>query len=103
MRVRWHHQLNAREFEQTPGDSERQGSWACCSPRGRSVGRDLVAKQQQQHKLDPGGQVMSIQIGVQERDFAGGTGCRRVHVPDPTWKTSGQCLLRKEGKLLDTI
>lgn len=25
---------------------------------------------------------MSIQIGVQERDFAGGRGCCRVHVPD---------------------
>ena len=25
--VRWHHQLNGREFEQTPGDGERQGAW----------------------------------------------------------------------------
>ena len=30
--VRWHHQLNGYEFEQTPGDSEGQGSLACCSP-----------------------------------------------------------------------
>ena len=29
--VVWHHQLNGREFEQTPGDSEGQGSLACCS------------------------------------------------------------------------
>ena len=29
-----HHQLNEREFEQTPGDSEGQGSLVCCSPRG---------------------------------------------------------------------
>ena len=28
--VRWRHPLN--EFEQTPGDSEGQGSLACCSP-----------------------------------------------------------------------
>ena len=27
--VGWHHQLNGHEFEQTPGDSERQGSLAC--------------------------------------------------------------------------
>ena len=26
----WHHQLNGHEFEQIPGDSERQGSLACC-------------------------------------------------------------------------
>ena len=29
--VGWHHQLNAHEFEQTPGDSEGQGSLVCCS------------------------------------------------------------------------
>ena len=33
--VRWHHQLNGYEFEQTPGDSEGQGSLVCCSPWGR--------------------------------------------------------------------
>ena len=30
-----HHQLNEHEFEQTLGDSEGQGSMACCSPWGR--------------------------------------------------------------------
>ena len=30
----WHHQLNGHEFEQTPGDSEGQGSLVCCSPWG---------------------------------------------------------------------
>ena len=34
--VGWHHQLNGHEFEQTPGDSEGQGSLACCSPWGHS-------------------------------------------------------------------
>ena len=29
--VAWHHQLTECEFEQTQGDSERQGSLACCS------------------------------------------------------------------------
>ena len=29
--VEWHHRLNGHEFEQTPGDSEGQGSLACCS------------------------------------------------------------------------
>ena len=29
-----HHRLNGHEFEQTPGDSEGQGSLACCSPWG---------------------------------------------------------------------
>ena len=29
-----HHQLNRHKLEQTPRDSERQGSLACCSPWG---------------------------------------------------------------------
>ena len=33
--VGWHHQLNGHEFEQIPGDGERQGSLACCSSWGR--------------------------------------------------------------------
>ena len=32
--VGWHHWLNGHEFEQTPGDSEGQGSLAHCSPWG---------------------------------------------------------------------
>ena len=33
--VGWHHWLNGRESEQTPGDnSEGQGSLVCCSPWG---------------------------------------------------------------------
>ena len=30
--VGWHHWLNEHEFEQTPGDSEGQGSLGFCSP-----------------------------------------------------------------------
>ena len=30
----WHHQLNGYEFEQALGDSEGQGSLACCRPWG---------------------------------------------------------------------
>ena len=30
--VKWHHWLSGHEFEQTPGDSERQRSLVCCSP-----------------------------------------------------------------------
>ena len=29
---RWYHRINGHEFEQTPGDSEGQGSLACSSP-----------------------------------------------------------------------
>ena len=32
--VGWHHLLNWHKFEQTPGDSEKQGSLAYCCPLG---------------------------------------------------------------------
>ena len=32
--VGWNHRFDGHEFEQAPGDSEGQGSLACCSPRG---------------------------------------------------------------------
>ena len=35
--IRQHHLLNGHEFEHTPGDSEGQGSLACCSPWGCKV------------------------------------------------------------------
>ena len=32
--IGWHHQFNGHKFDHTPGDSEGQGSLACCSPWG---------------------------------------------------------------------
>ena len=32
--VGWHHQLNAREFEQALGVGDGHGSLVCCSPWG---------------------------------------------------------------------
>ena len=32
--VGWHHKLNRHGFEPSPGDSEGQGSLACCSSWG---------------------------------------------------------------------
>ena len=33
-RVGWYHGLSRHEFEKTPGDTEGQGSLACCRPWG---------------------------------------------------------------------
>ena len=35
-RIAWHHQPSGREFKQTPGVGDGQGSLACCSPWGRT-------------------------------------------------------------------
>ena len=39
--VGWHHWLNGHDFEQTLGDSERQGSLVCDSPWGCKESLDL--------------------------------------------------------------
>ena len=46
--VRQRHWLNGHEFEQTPEDSERQGSLACCSPWCHRAGHNLMTEQQQE-------------------------------------------------------
>ena len=47
--VRKYHQLNGHEFEQTPRDSEGQGSLAGNSPWS---GKESAAEQQQQRELE---------------------------------------------------
>ena len=51
--IRYHHRLDGREFAQALGDSEGQGSLACCSPWGHRVGHNLVTEQQQMLILLP--------------------------------------------------
>ena len=48
--VGWHHWLNGHEFQQTPGDSEGQGSLACYSPCGRKE-PDTTATEGKQQEL----------------------------------------------------
>ena len=53
--VRQHHRLNGYEFEQTLGDSGRQGSLVCCNIWGlQRVGHNLVIEKQQQSILYKG-------------------------------------------------
>ena len=44
--VGWHHRLNGHESEQTPGDSEGQGSLECCSSWGHRIRQDLATEQE---------------------------------------------------------
>ena len=51
--VGWHHQLNGHELEQTLGDSEGQGSLACCSPWG-CKGSDMTEQLNDNKKKECG-------------------------------------------------
>ena len=53
--VGWHHRLDGHEFEQTQGDSEGQGSLACCSPWGHKKSNTTERLHNSSNKLaDPG-------------------------------------------------
>ena len=41
--VGWHHQLNGHDCEQTPGDSEEQGSLVCCAVHGVAKSRTQLS------------------------------------------------------------
>ena len=58
-----HRRLNEHEFEQILGDSEGQGSLACCSSWGHRVRRDSVIEQWQLQKYSLG----FIWIGINFR------------------------------------
>ena len=45
--IGWHHQLSGLGFEQTPEDSEGQGSLACCSSWDQIIRHHLATEQQQ--------------------------------------------------------
>ena len=47
----WHHRLNGHKFEQTPGDSEGQGSPMCCSPWGCRESDTTEQQQQAQMQI----------------------------------------------------
>ena len=57
--VGWHHQLNEHESEQTPRDSEVQGSLACYSPSGRRIRHNLVTKPQLSFLSSPPSHLLS--------------------------------------------
>jgi len=47
--VRWHHRLNAHEFESTPAVGDGQGGLACCSPWRR---KELDMTEWSQHTVE---------------------------------------------------
>ena len=65
--VQRHHQFNGHEYEQTPGDSEGQGSLACCSPWGCRVRHDLETKQQHHDEGGPRFSVLKNPLPLKSR------------------------------------
>ena len=66
--VGWHHRFNGHEFEQTLGDSEGQGSLACCSPWGRKSS-DTTQQLNDMCQLVTDEENRNTMTGVEERRF----------------------------------
>ena len=56
----WHHCLNGREFEQTPGDGEGQGSLECYSSRGCKESDTTTQTEQQKTVVFPVSGIFSL-------------------------------------------
>ena len=67
--VRWHHLLNGVEFEQTPEDSEGQGSLAHCSTWGCKESDNLVTEQQLKHYNTSVNKHKYMNVRVQSKKF----------------------------------
>ena len=52
--VGWHHRLSRHGFEQTPGDSEGQGSLMCCSPWGCKESDTTLQLNKREHYEEEG-------------------------------------------------
>ena len=66
--VGWHHRFNGHEFEQTLGDSEGQGSLACCSPWGHKPS-DTTQQLNDMCQLVTDEENRNTMTGVEERRF----------------------------------
>ena len=70
--VGWHHGLNGHEFEQTPGDSEGQGSLAGYSPHPPG---DLPGP-----GIEPGSPALQAESLTSEPRAMLGLGCCNHHI-----------------------
>ena len=64
--VGWHLRHSGREFVQTPGVGEGQGSLACCSPWGHKESdmTELLNNNDSWNKLGPNGQYKFYSVNV---------------------------------------
>ena len=60
--VGWYHQLNGHEFEQAPGDSEGQGSLACCSLWGRKESDTSEQLKNSNNNKTPQGALSTLEL-----------------------------------------
>ena len=92
--VGWHHRLNGHESEQTPGDTEGQGSLACCSPWGyKESGMTERLNSNKSMTIPTNKGKPSNPIPKLEAHSVGGVGTTRNHSDETcSWESSRSTL-----------
>ena len=90
----WHHQLKACKSEQTPGDTEGQGSLACCSPWGyKESGMTERLNSNKSMTIPTNKGKPSNPIPKLEAHSVGGVGTTRNHSDETcSWESSRSTL-----------
>ena len=79
--VGWHQRLNGHEFEQTPEDSEGQGSLECCSSQGHRGRHDWGTEQGQQNQYITWSTWLYDQADPLKKHLCGDHGLRKISPP----------------------
>ena len=92
--IGWHHRLNGHESEQTPGDTEGQGSLACCSPWGyKESGMTERLNSNKSMTIPTNKGKPSNPIPQLEAHSVGGVGTTRNHSDETcSWESSRSTL-----------
>ena len=92
--IGWHHRLNGHESEQTPGDTEGQGSLACCSPWGyKESGMTERLNSNKSMTIPTNKGKPSNPIPKLEAHSVGGVGTTRNHSDETcSWESSRSTL-----------
>ena len=86
--VGWHHQLHGHEFKQTSGDSEGQGSLACCSPWGHKESN--MIQWLNKNNCVPSTVLGTLQLHITEQ-MEGNDMCKVLSMVTGMWKLLSTC------------
>ena len=81
----WHHRLDGREFEWTPGVGDGQGSLACCDSWGHRVGHDWATELNWTSLLFGEGNGTPLEYSCLENPMDGGAWWAAVHGILKSW------------------
>ena len=90
--VGWHHRPNGHEFEQAPGDTERQRSLACCSLWG---GKELNTTEELKSlliKVNEESEKVGLKLNIQKTKIMASGPITSWEIDGETLETVSDCM-----------